>query len=120
MIHVTASQIEAVVAERISEYLQECDALLDEIMSRVARAGPITHTGSGCGFCSRAITALTGAATDQFPFETRRGRPGPSASTSRVGWSFPNQKNGMRVKPLLVFKEAAQRSGGLPTLIPFR
>jgi hypothetical protein len=69
MIHVTASQIEAVVAERISEYLQECDALLDEIMSGVARAGPITHTGSGCGFCSRAITALTGAATDQFPFE---------------------------------------------------
>jgi len=33
---------------------------------------------------------------------------------------FPNEKNGMRVKPLLVSKEAAQRSGGLPTLIPLR
>jgi hypothetical protein len=33
---------------------------------------------------------------------------------------FPNEENGMRVKPLLVSKEAAQRSGGLPTLIPFR
>jgi len=33
---------------------------------------------------------------------------------------FPNEKNGMRVKPLLVSKEAAQRCGGLPTLIPFR
>jgi hypothetical protein len=32
---------------------------------------------------------------------------------------FPNEKNGMDVKPLLVFREAAQRSGGLPTLIPF-
>ena len=34
--------------------------------------------------------------------------------------TFPNEKNGMRVKPLLVSKEAAQRSGGLSTLIPFR
>jgi hypothetical protein len=33
---------------------------------------------------------------------------------------FPNEENGMRVKPFLVRKEAAQRSGGLPTLIPFR
>jgi hypothetical protein len=33
---------------------------------------------------------------------------------------FPNEKKGMRVKPLFVSKEAAQRSGGLPTLIPFR
>jgi len=30
---------------------------------------------------------------------------------------FPNEENGMRVKPLLVSKEDAQRSGGLPTLI---
>ena len=30
--------------------------------------------------------------------------------------TFPNEKNGMRVKPLLVSQEAAQRSGGLPTL----
>jgi len=30
---------------------------------------------------------------------------------------FPNDKNDMRVKPLLVSKEAAQRSGRLPTLI---
>jgi hypothetical protein len=34
--------------------------------------------------------------------------------------TFPNDKNGMGVNPLLVSKEAAQRSGGLPTLIPFR
>jgi hypothetical protein len=33
---------------------------------------------------------------------------------------FPNDKNGMRVKPLLVSQEAAQRIGGLPTLIPFK
>jgi hypothetical protein len=32
---------------------------------------------------------------------------------------FSNEKNGMRVKPPLVSKEAAQRSGGLPTLITF-
>jgi len=34
--------------------------------------------------------------------------------------TFPNEKNGMRVKPLLASQEAAQRSGGLPTLIPLR
>jgi hypothetical protein len=39
---------------------------------------------------------------------------------SLIAMMFPNEKNGMRVKPLLVSKEAAQRSGGLPTLIPFR
>jgi hypothetical protein len=33
---------------------------------------------------------------------------------------FPEEKNGMRVKPVLVSRAAAQRSGGLPTLIPFR
>jgi len=37
-----------------------------------------------------------------------------------IAMTFPNEKNGMRVKPLLVSREAAQRSGGLPTLIPFR
>jgi hypothetical protein len=119
MIHVTASQIEAVVAESISEYLQECDALLDEIMSGVARAGPITHTGSDCGFCSLARSRPS-LVRLRINSRSNSARPGPSASTSRVGWSFPNQKNGMRVKPVLVSKEAAQRSGGLPTLIPFR
>jgi hypothetical protein len=37
-----------------------------------------------------------------------------------IAMMFPNDKNGMRVNPLLVSKEAAQRSGGLPALIPFR
>jgi hypothetical protein len=37
-----------------------------------------------------------------------------------IAMMFPNEKNGMDVKPLLVFREAAQRGGGLPTLIPFR
>ena len=43
-----------------------------------------------------------------------------SKSVALIAMMFPNEKNGMRVKPLLVSKEAAQRSGGLPTLIPFR
>jgi hypothetical protein len=32
---------------------------------------------------------------------------------------FPNEKNGMRVKPLPVSRETTERGGGLPTLIPF-
>jgi hypothetical protein len=36
-----------------------------------------------------------------------------------IAMTFPDDKNGMCVKPLLVSKEAGQRSGGLPTLIPF-
>jgi hypothetical protein len=32
---------------------------------------------------------------------------------------FPKEKNGVRVKPLPVSRETAERSGGLPTLIPF-
>jgi hypothetical protein len=43
-----------------------------------------------------------------------------SVPVALMAMMFPNEKNGMRVKPLLVSKEAAQRSGGLPTLIPFR
>jgi hypothetical protein len=43
-----------------------------------------------------------------------------SKPVALIAMTFPNDKNGMRVKPLLVSKEAAQRSGGLPTLIPFR
>ena len=34
--------------------------------------------------------------------------------------AVPDEKNGMCVKPFLVSREATQRSGGLPTLIPFR
>jgi hypothetical protein len=43
-----------------------------------------------------------------------------SKPVALIAMMFPNEKKGMRVKPLLVSKEAAQRSGGLPTLIPFR
>ena len=43
-----------------------------------------------------------------------------SEPVALIAMMFPNEKNGMRVKPLLVSKEAAQRSGGLSTLIPFR
>jgi len=43
-----------------------------------------------------------------------------SKSVALIAMMFPNEKKGMRVKPLLVSREAAQRSGGLPTLIPFR
>jgi hypothetical protein len=43
-----------------------------------------------------------------------------SKPVALIAMMFPNEKNGMRVKPLVVSKEAAQRSGGLPTLIPFR
>jgi hypothetical protein len=43
-----------------------------------------------------------------------------SVPVALIAMTFPNEKNGMRVKPLLVSREAAQRSGGLPTLIPFR
>jgi hypothetical protein len=63
----------------------------------------------------------------------RRSRPHPAAvrcsllltvliskSVASIAMIFPNEKNGVRVKPLRVFREAAQRSGGLPTLIPFR
>jgi hypothetical protein len=48
-------------------------------------------------------------------------RPRPfQIPVALIAMMFPNDKNGMRVKPLLVSREAAQRSGGLPTLIPFR
>jgi hypothetical protein len=63
----------------------------------------------------------------------RRSRPHPAAvrcsllltvliskSVALIAIMFPNEKNGVRVKPLLVSKEAAQRSGGLPALVPFR
>jgi hypothetical protein len=43
-----------------------------------------------------------------------------SKPVALIATMFPNDKNGMRVKPLPVSKEAAQRSGGLPTLTPFR
>jgi hypothetical protein len=43
-----------------------------------------------------------------------------SKSVALIAMMFPNEKKGMGVKPLLVFREAAQPSGGLPTLIPFR
>ena len=43
-----------------------------------------------------------------------------SEPVALIAMIFPKEKNGMRVKPLLVSKEAAQRSGGLPTLIPLR
>ena len=43
-----------------------------------------------------------------------------SKPVALIAMMFPNEKKGMRVKPLLVSKGAAQRSGGLPTLIPFR
>jgi hypothetical protein len=43
-----------------------------------------------------------------------------SKPVALIAMLFPQEKNGMRVKPVLVSKEAAQRSGGLPTLIPFR
>jgi hypothetical protein len=43
-----------------------------------------------------------------------------SKPAALIAMIFPNEKNSMRVKPLLVFDEAAQRSGGLPTLVPFR
>jgi hypothetical protein len=43
-----------------------------------------------------------------------------SKSVALIAMIFPNEKKGMRVKPLLVSKEVAQRSGGLPTLIPLR
>jgi hypothetical protein len=43
-----------------------------------------------------------------------------SEPVALIAMVFPNEENGMRVKPLLVCKEAAQRIGGLPTLIPFR
>jgi hypothetical protein len=62
----------------------------------------------------------------------RRSRPHPTAARcsilltvlfskpiALIAMMFPKEKNGMRVKPLLVSKKAAQRSGGLPTLIPF-
>jgi len=42
-----------------------------------------------------------------------------SKSVALIAMMFLNEKKGMDVKPLLVFREAAQRSGGLPTLIPF-
>jgi hypothetical protein len=70
-------------------------------------------TENGCGFpcsrphptavrCSLLLTILI------------------SEPVALIAMMFPNDKNGMRVKPLLVSKEAAQRSGCLPTLIPFR
>jgi hypothetical protein len=43
-----------------------------------------------------------------------------SKPAALIATMFPNEKNSMRVKPLLVSDEAAQRSGGLPTLVPFR
>jgi hypothetical protein len=43
-----------------------------------------------------------------------------SEPVALIAMGFSNEKNGIRVKPLLVCKEAAQRSGGLPTLSPFR
>jgi len=42
-----------------------------------------------------------------------------SKPVALIAMIFPNEKNSMRVKPLLVSDEAAQRSG-LPTLVPFR
>jgi hypothetical protein len=59
-------------------------------------------------------TTSNGGALLTFPH-------GPiSVPVALIAMTFPNEKNGMRVKPLLVSREAAQRSGGLPTLIPFR
>jgi hypothetical protein len=43
-----------------------------------------------------------------------------SKPVALIAMMFPNEKNGMRVKPLLFSRDAAQRNGGLPTLIPFR
>jgi hypothetical protein len=43
-----------------------------------------------------------------------------SKPVALIAMIFPNEKNSMRVKPLFVSDEAAQRSGGLPTLVPFR
>jgi hypothetical protein len=43
-----------------------------------------------------------------------------SKPVALIAMIFPNEKNRMRVKPLFVSDEAAQRSGGLPTLVPFR
>jgi hypothetical protein len=43
-----------------------------------------------------------------------------SKPVALIAMMFPEEKNGMRVKPVLVSGEAAHRSGGLPTLIPFR
>jgi hypothetical protein len=34
--------------------------------------------------------------------------------------AFPNEKKGMRVKPLPVSRKTTERSGDLPALIPFR
>jgi hypothetical protein len=43
-----------------------------------------------------------------------------SKPVALIAMMFPKEKNGMRVKPILISRDAAQRSGGLPTLIPFR
>jgi hypothetical protein len=43
-----------------------------------------------------------------------------SKPVALIAMIIPNEKNSMRVKPFLVSDEAAQRSGGLPTLVPFR
>jgi hypothetical protein len=43
-----------------------------------------------------------------------------SKPVALIAMILPNEKNRMRVKPLFVSDEAAQRSGGLPTLVPFR
>jgi hypothetical protein len=66
----------------------------------------------GCGF-SQPTTSNGGAL---LTFAQRL----ISKPVALIAMMFPNEKKGMRVKPLLVSKEAAQRSGGLPTLIPFR
>jgi hypothetical protein len=50
----------------------------------------------------------------------RGGAGGSLESVALIAMTFPNEKSGMRVEPLLVSREPAQRSGGLPTLIPFR
>jgi hypothetical protein len=45
---------------------------------------------------------------------------GLSEPVALIAMMFSNEENGMRVNPFLVSKEAAQRSGRLPTLTPFR
>jgi hypothetical protein len=113
-------------------------AWLPESCGRAGTRSPVSSVFGSRLLCvmvtssNRPIHSLASRSAGQCPFSCNLGgaRSHPTAArfshcpiselVALIAMTFPNDKNGVRVNPLLVSKEPAQRSGGLPTLSPFR